>query len=818
MDQTDALIQRQQELRDRTDDTRSSQSSENEQQLIDTLQDLANDQRAEAVENDRQAGLRSPVLETALARLKALLDAQQKLEEGAAQQLADKPDASRETAFEIGAIEQGQRELSGARGEQRDLEKLAQNANDLESAASESSEDRIRAAYDRLRARVEDGLRNDDVDAETRAALERDLAELRKAQPDGVDQESRDKLSAVAKSVGETARAAAKKAGEAADRTQRELADRTRKAAEATRKEGRDGEEPQDTATSRALQKAADSMDESIQASQEERSAQSLAKTTDALRKLAEARQNFRDANPSPGTRAGDMAASADQVARDLRNAPMSDAEERAAAEALDTARDALRSAEQQLEADESGTTDAQSSELSPRLAESRAGIEQAMQSLQGALEGVNEGRDDSLRQATARQEQLAQRAREAREQLDRARDQGDITPEQRDAAERSIQKAEGAMQRASENLQKGRQSDASRQQDKAADALEKAADGVENNRPLTEEERRDLQEIAKEQEELEKDIIRLAELTEERENEDATKALQRAAEASERAQQALQNGERQKAEEEQQEAQEQLEKAREELKQERDRYMDLRQEELLFQIGEELQQFLDTQRSLSEQTANAARVLEEKGRLSRPARRKLNQVGERENELIARTEFILQALVEEGVLVFSHALKANVSDLEEIAQRLAGRRPDPGEFTQMLQKDVEDRAEKLIEALRKERERREQERNQQGQQQGENQFANQREPLVPLIAELQMLRQMEEDMQVRTRQVERLIQAAGADGVTEFDLALAERLAHQHGALTGIFQQVKAAIEQAMQAGESEDPFGEPEDKEEGK
>ena len=76
------------------------------------------------------------------------------------------------------------------------------------------------------------------------------------------------------------------------------------------------------------------------------------------------------------------------------------------------------------------------------------------------------------------------------------------------------------------------------------------------------------------------------------------------------------------------------------------------------------------------------------------------------------------------------------------------------------------------------------------------------------------MLRRMEEDMRARTNELDRVLAASG-DEVTDFDIAMTERLAHQHGAVTNLFKQIKTAIEQSMQPQHEEDPFGEGEEEE---
>ncbi len=806
MDQASALIERQQQLRKEAQEARDQRTSAAEQQLLETLADLAGAQREEAAENSRQAGLRLPVIESAMRRLRGLLQSQKKLEQSAQEQLGGGRSKAREQAFELGSIENEQRELMDRRGEQRDLDRVAEAADELEQAAGTTDRERLQESYDRLRARLESQAAKSG-----NSKLSEELDKLQDLSPAATDAEARAEMQAAAKRVSDAAKQASQAKGAAIDTDQKSLADRARKASDANRDE-KDGK-PVETPTSRALDSAADSMERANKRAQEQGASEALAESSTALRKLSDARRRQRDANPSPSKRASDMAAASDQLSRDLENAPHSERPEQDAAKALEDANKALRDTADELGQDDAGERATDANKVESGLQSSRAALEKAMQSLQSAMQSASQGREQSTQAAQQRQQQLRQRAEGARQDVQRAEQQGDLSPEQAKAAEQAIQQAMKSMEQAEQRLQNGQQSSASNNQSQAAEQLDKAQEGIRQNRPLTEQEKQNLEQVAEKQKQLEEDIIDLAKLVEERQNRRASQALKEAQQASQRASRALEEGKPEEADEQQAEAEQKLEEARQELEEERDRYLDLRQEELLFKIGEELTEFLEAQRPLTEQTEAAGEVYAEKGKLSRPARRKLNQVGERELELIARTEFILQALVEEGVLVFSHALKANVADLKEVADRLSGRRPDPSEFTVMLQRDVEMRAEQLLAALKREQERRQNEN--QGQQQQQNQFGNQKQPLVPLIAELKMLKRMEEDMQQRTEEIERLIAAAGADGVTEFDLALAERLAHQHAALTDIFKKIKSGIEQQMQQGEgADDPFDDGEDK----
>ena len=160
--------------------------------------------------------------------------------------------------------------------------------------------------------------------------------------------------------------------------------------------------------------------------------------------------------------------------------------------------------------------------------------------------------------------------------------------------------------------------------------------------------------------------------------------------------------------------------------------------------------------------------------------------------------------------------LQANRDDLLEIARRLAGRNPDASRFTTMLQRDVEKRSQDLFAALEREQKRRdeerkeEQEQQQQQQQEGQNRFNQQRQKLVSLIAELEMLKQLESDTRRSTEDLETLVSLRQGDDASVAEAALVERLLHRHAEITKLFEQIKQGVEetmQSMQQGDEEAP-----------
>jgi hypothetical protein len=227
--------------------------------------------------------------------------------------------------------------------------------------------------------------------------------------------------------------------------------------------------------------------------------------------------------------------------------------------------------------------------------------------------------------------------------------------------------------------------------------------------------------------------------------------------------------------------------------------------------MKEELTAFLDKQKPITAGTVEVQKGADRDG-LSRPARIRLNRFGEEEQELSGRVRALVQALADEGNLVWQAVLKANHEDLTEVSRRLGGRSPDPGAYTTMLQQDVERRTQELLTALEREQKRREQQRQeeqkqqQQQQQQGQNRFNPQKKKLVSLIAELELLKTLESDTRRATDELQTLMSLRNGDEIGTAEVALVERLAARHAEVTKMFQQIKSGLEEALKAMQGQD------------
>ncbi|MBL8730728.1 MAG: hypothetical protein JNM25_20080 [Planctomycetes bacterium] len=791
------LERRQRELQQQTRAALRSENSPAEQKLVDQLQQLAAAQRREAERNAVDAGTRRPFLESALERVKALLRQQDRLEAGIDAESAGRAADSRAREFDLGELAQRTRELAASLRDQARQAELGEAARALREQTQGSDPGAVREARDRFEAKVQDAPRQPGgPDGPMRDQEWEALREQLRAAGDGATASEREALQQLAERGEALARQRSDEAAAANTQQSARLGQDAGKLAEQL------GKAPQpaspETSAAAAAREAAKQLAAAEQAMRDGKLPTAREDVDRALTALEQARQRHQQENPDASRQAAQRAAESAATAQELQNTPDAEATEQTASEQLRAAAEAQRQAEAGLEAarDRGARPD-----VGAATKASREGLEQARQQLEQALQAANQGGADELAAAAQRQQQLAQQAEQAAADLQQAAQAGAITPAQQQEAAEQMAKAAQQMQQAEQRLQNGQQANAANSQQQAADALQQAAEQMQQKRQLGEQQKQALAEQAKQQQDLAEDIIRLAQELKQRQNKAAERAAQQAASAAQKAKRAMEQGDADEAQQQQEQARQKLEEAAQDLEEEVDRYQDLRQEELLFRMKDELTAFLDKQRPITAQTLEAQRESAADG-LSRPVRRKLNTLGDEEQELAGRLEFLVSALTEEGNLVYQTVLQASVDDLREISRRLAGRAPDPGTYTTLLQQDVERRTEDLLAALEKERQRRqEQQQQQQQQQQGKNRFSPQRERLVSLIAELEMLKKLGTDTRRATDNLRALVDARGDDTITEAEVALIQRLSHRHGEITKLFQQIKQGIEQAMQA-----------------
>lgn len=360
-------------------------------------------------------------------------------------------------------------------------------------------------------------------------------------------------------------------------------------------------------------------------------------------------------------------------------------------------------------------------------------------------------------------------------------------------ASAEAMQQAVKAMQKAAEALGQGRLGDAAEAQRESLDALDEAA---RKARAEAQPEKESSDALAALEQRIEDDLLDLATRLEEEEREKAGGAVQSAASEASKATESLGQGDMQAAEEQQARVQEELDKAMAELEAEQEKYQELRREEILIQLTEELQALLDGHRAqLAEvEAVDAARAGRESP--SRAQKLRLRRASREESALAQKAGELTELLRGEGSDVFASAMDEARTDLERAAVQLGspgagslGAGFDSGWRTLSVMRDADRLLTWLLEALNHENQRRREEAPPSGES---NDSPDAENRLVPSQAELRLLRSMELDIKHSIEQtIEAWPELANTDP-SEIDALILEdlmRLAGRHNRITELFR-----------------------------
>ena len=203
--------------------------------------------------------------------------------------------------------------------------------------------------------------------------------------------------------------------------------------------------------------------------------------------------------------------------------------------------------------------------------------------------------------------------------------------------------------------------------------------------------------------------------------------------------------GELDEASREEQEVQQKIDEALGEMEEEEEQYQRLREEELLFQISEEVTALLESHRDAMQRTREIDADRTPGERPSRAERLRLSRIAHDQRLLAGRAGELADAIEAERSIVFAAMLREIERDLERIGRDLdetGGYRTGPR--VQALQEDVEETLEWVLESLRKEQERRKQEDEEKSQGESSQDDSPGENRLVPDTAALLLLRRME--------------------------------------------------------------------------
>jgi hypothetical protein len=435
--------------------------------------------------------------------------------------------------------------------------------------------------------------------------------------------------------------------------------------------------------------------------------------------------------------------------------------------------------------------------------AKAREELAKAVGALQEGKTGLGqrspEEKANDLQKKVARKTEEAQKALE---ELQKKLRKKDAPRPALSEAGKSLSQAADAMRKSAEAGDKGDRSLAKKQGEEALDRLDRAAQKLEED-GLERLEKEPLKKEAKEQDELARltrDLAKKAAQSSKgsqagKQSED----LGQASESMDRAGQDLEKEAAESAEKEQEEALEKLKNSQEELRKEEERLAQLNREREMLSMVEELTKIKDAEERIHKETVtlNAGK----EGQLSRVQKLKLK---EKVDELI-RSQGDLADQVDglnaktnaELARVFTFVLKNTSADMRQVRDSLKDL--DTGTYTQFLQKEVIRDMERLLQALKNELAKKDQE------QEPGPPGPPSKPRLVPVVAELRMLKDMQVEVNRGTRDLEDLKKAS--DGkLSEAWQKTLDRLLQKQGSVSRMTGDLAKDLEKAASEGNGEE------------
>ena len=750
----ESLLGEERKLQEKTRKTLENSLSPLEKELLRKLEELVRRQESLARKTESLQPPGTPALEDVLQGLKEL---SRKI--GAVRKNLSPGGKGRGLLQEVKDLIQKQKELGKALGEG---EKERETAALLRSLAA-----RAKALPSKGPARESDAALLAQEAAEAASApgappeLAKALEEFRKL---AADPKAADRISVLLE------KGAARKEKEAAAKTgklEKAYKDQARAAAAAAAKAG--GSFPK---TAKHLKKASD---RNLSASKDVAGGardQAAAWNEQAMLELEQALAALQAEGADPGRSLREAASKARSLARRLQEEGISKEgakKVRGAAEDLDKGGD---------RADEKDWKEADKSAEA-----GKAKVDQVVKALSKELQKRLAGALAEAKKAAQAQKALEEETAVVQKEVEKAAGEGKLTPGQKEGVSSAMKEARKAMEEARKGLDNSRFEGARKAQEKAAQALARAKENLRNRHRPGRKTREALNKLAKEQEEIRKRILQLARRMDPRKDGEPKRDLEQAAQSASQASSGLRQGDSKGAQKKEEETRRKLDEARKKVAKKRDHYLNLRQEELLLNMKQELQKILVAHREVQRETkAVDLRIEERNGLVGRATRRALRRLAGKEKDLAGSCSFIRKNLEKEGSLVFSRVLLETEQDLGEIARLLTSRPPVTGTLVQGIQEDVARNMERLLSALKREMARRKQNRRKPSSNRGRN-----RKKLVPDVAELKMLKSIQEDLMQRTRNLEEEAGVPGAESLIQAEL---ERLANRQNDVNQVFKE----------------------------
>ncbi|MBI1848721.1 MAG: hypothetical protein HYR85_00100, partial [Planctomycetes bacterium] len=356
--------------------------------------------------------------------------------------------------------------------------------------------------------------------------------------------------------------------------------------------------------------------------------------------------------------------------------------------------------------------------------------------------------------------------------------------------ASNETESASGDMQQAGENMKQGKRDNAANAQKSALERMRKAADQLrDSEKNLSEEMKEKFKKLSRKQEEIENLARELEEQLKKTPNQPGRNAVQNARRSMDQAKRELDRSRGEDAQDKEQEAEKALDQAKREIQEKQREYLKLQEEENLFRIKEKLEAMEAAQNKANLETETLDAYREKNGSLSRSQiLRDLPKLVSGEEDIHRDTDEVKDKLKAEGAEVYLWVLDTISQDLGRVTQLLGDN--DTGELTRSIQGDVARNFHSLLEALNEDLKKKDQQQQQQDEQ------ANQpnRNRIVSHLAEIRMLKRMQQDLKVR---LDRFVQQQHDGQVDESDRMVLDRILHQQGSIREVFLKFRTSLEQ---------------------
>ncbi len=305
----------------------------------------------------------------------------------------------------------------------------------------------------------------------------------------------------------------------------------------------------------------------------------------------------------------------------------------------------------------------------------------------------------------------------------------------------------------------------------------------------------RELERLRQEQQQIRREISSMARRLRRLQARGSGSSLRRASSRMEQAEQLLQEDQRNQAEQEQREVLDDLEQAERELAEEERRAEEQLAREMLERIGDELKSMIAREQTVIEETNRLEALRRQESNWSRAQLKTLRDLAEVQRGLKTETDGLVEVV--KAAEVFALALKGAAREMEFAAKRLEDRQTD-GE-TVARESAAKNRFTDLIAALEPDKPKKTEDPAQDGGGGGAAANAGPQGEAIPHIAQLKMLKTLQEDLIRRTETLDRVQKETGAltdDQKLELDL-----LAGEQGQLADLMRNLTAQFAQAFKS-----------------